>query len=93
MHDQLWDNLKKSIDALSDDERRELLGRLKRSVEQGTPLEAGHAIGVGANTAGKSQKRAWQELFAELAELPLHNEPDDDLSGSRDHDEILYGRK
>jgi hypothetical protein len=91
MHDQLSDNLKKIVDSLNDAEKRELLERLKRSVEQGTPLQGMVASDDDVDTTAESQKRAWRELFAELALLPRRDEPDDGLSGSRDHDAILYG--
>ena len=71
-----WDDIQRTIDAMSEREKVELLNRVS------------HALGQ-AEDAAHQQKQALNRLRAELALLPNRN-PADGFS-NRDHDKIIYG--
>jgi hypothetical protein len=76
MHDQLPDKLKKTFDALTDAEKRELLAQIQRTA------------GLGNGGAPKLSPQQVAERLAQIAALPIES-PDDGFSGA-DHDQVLY---
>jgi hypothetical protein len=84
MHDRLPDELQRLVNELSDDEKRELIDQLARSLPPAA--EAENEVAIVAR-----RRAAYQAALERLSKLPEEEDPYAHLGYSNEaHDKILY---